>query len=74
MSNDTPTWDEIDRQAADAQVQLLRRKHSVSGYTKTIIVSHLFDLSIGDLDEKDSDLMLRAMCFAAVTRMKAMFG
>jgi hypothetical protein len=68
----TPSWFELEKRAATAQVRILRRKMSVGIYTTTVIVSHIIDLYIGDLDEPDADALLRAMVAVALGRLEAM--
>lgn len=66
------SWEEIEAAARVWMVKLDRRRASVSGYTATAIVSHLFDVSIADLDEPDADAMLRAMVWAALEIWKGL--
>ncbi len=67
-----PSWDELTTLARAARVTLMRRRMSISVFTDTAIVSRMFDISIGDLEDEDADRMLRAMTAVALSQLQAM--
>lgn len=53
------TWEQLEKAASIDRLRLLRTKGAVTVYTTDAFETPLMSIMIGDLDDKEGDLVLR---------------
>lgn len=66
-----PSWEELERIAAEVGLQILRRPMSLSIYTQApLVISRVLDLGIGDFEHAEADVLMRGIAAAAIINVK----